>query len=144
MPNTIVAAYDGSAAAGRAVEVAITRASAADAKLVIVHVLEWSPYSFLTPEEIEERHGRRKEEISRAEDTILKPLIADLARKGVTVEAMTRFGHVVETLVKVARDVGASEIIVGRTGQTGFAARIFGSVAGSLAQIAPVPCTIVP
>jgi len=34
--------------------------------------------------------------------------------------------------------------VVGRMGQSGLTARLFGSVAGTLAQAAPVPCTIVP
>lgn len=35
-------------------------------------------------------------------------------------------------------------IFIGRMGDSGFASRIFGSVAATLAQVAPVPVVIVP
>ena len=44
----------------------------------------------------------------------------------------------------MAKAEGAAQIFIGRTGSSSLMDRIFGSVAGSLAQIAPVPCTIVP
>jgi nucleotide-binding universal stress UspA family protein len=59
-------------------------------------------------------------------------------------EPEIRYGHVVETIVAIAEDKKAAQIFIGRTGQTGMVSRLFGSVAGSLSQVAPVPCTIVP
>jgi len=55
-----------------------------------------------------------------------------------------RYGHVAEVLCTLAEEFKATEIFVGRTGDTGLQARLFGSVPGTLAQVAPVPCTIVP
>ncbi len=144
MSKTFVAAFDGSEAGRRAVDFAVAQAKAGGASLLIAHVLEWSPYSFLTPEEIEERHARRNKELERAEKAILAPLMASLKDSGVKVETTVKFGHIAETLCDIAKKVGAEQIIIGRTGQSTIATRIFGSVAGSLAQIAPVPCTIVP
>ena len=66
MPTKYVVACDGSSASGRAVKAAVEQAKLTGASLLLVHVLEWSPYSFLTPEEIEERHKRRSEELKRA------------------------------------------------------------------------------
>ncbi|MEE4346729.1 MAG: universal stress protein, partial [Paracoccaceae bacterium] len=43
-----------------------------------------------------------------------------------------------------AEEMGAVQIVIGRNGHTKIGSRIFGSVAGHLAQAAPVPCTIVP
>jgi nucleotide-binding universal stress UspA family protein len=120
------------------------RAMQQKADLLVVHVLEWSPYSFLTKEEIEERHGRRKEELARAETAIIAPITAKYAGKGVEITAMVKYGHVVDTLVEVAEKARATEIISGRTGNSGVMTRVFGSVAGTLAQVSPVPCTIVP
>lgn len=144
MPETIVVASDGSDAGRRAFDYAHDRAKAKNAKLLVVHVLEWSPYSFLTPEELEERHGRRKEELARAEKAILAPLLATKAGSGVEIETKIRYGHVVDTLIETTTEAGASEIIAGRTGNSGAMSRLFGSVAGTLAQVSPVPCTIVP
>ncbi len=144
MANTFVAAYDGSPAGRRAVDFALAQAKAAGASLVVAHVLEWSPYSFLTPDEIAERHKRRGEELARAESAVIAPLMAELKASGVKAKSEIKYGHVAETLCDIAKAHGAGQIFIGRTGHSTIVERLFGSVAGSLAQIAPVPCTIVP
>ncbi len=144
MTQKIVVAYDGSASAGRALDFAADRAKQIGASLIVAHVLEWSPYSFLTPGEIEERHKRRAEELERAESHLLKPLVDKFKDTGLQIETALRYGHVADTLGKIATEAGAVQIISGRTGDSGLAARVFGSVAGSLAQTSPVPVTIVP
>lgn len=144
MANVLVVGFDPSPAGERAVDFAMGLAKLSGASVHIVHVLEWSPYSFLTPEEIEERHARRKEELSRAKTSIIDPLVKKLGSSGITIETSIRYGHVAETLLAVAEEAGAAQIVIGRTGGPGLASRLFGSVAGALAQSAPVPCTIVP
>lgn len=144
MASTIVVGYDGSDSAQRAVDFAVRIAKAQGKSLVIAHVLEWSPYSFLTPDEIEERHKRRAEELNRAETALLNPLVSSLAGSGVEITTALKYGHIAETLVKVARDVEASHVVIGRTGHSMLESRLFGSVAGTLAQAAPAPVTIVP
>ena len=139
-----VVACDGSSASGRAVKVAVEQAKMSGASLLLVHVLEWSPYSFLTPEELEERHQRRNEELKRAEEALVEPLISSLTAEGVEATAMIRYGHVTQTLADVAEQEGAAQIFIGRTGQSTLSKLVFGSVAAAIAQIAPVPCTIVP
>jgi nucleotide-binding universal stress UspA family protein len=144
MSTKYVVACDGSSASGRAVKAAVEQAKLTGASLLLVHVLEWSPYSFLTPEEIEERHKRRSEELKRAQVALVDPLIASLASEGVEASAIIRYGHVTETLAEVATKEEAAQIFIGRTGQSTLAKLVFGSVAAALAQISPVPCTIVP
>jgi len=144
MPQKVIVGYDGSDAGRSALGFAVDLAKARGAELVLAHVLEWSPYSFLTPEEIEERHTRRKEELERAETAVLAPVVDGLKGEGIAVSTVLRYGHIAETLCKIATDQNASQIVVGRTGHSGLSARLFGSVAGSLAQAAPVPVTIVP
>lgn len=144
MSNKFVVAFDDSASSRRAVDFAVDRARLSGAELIMVHVLEWSPYSFLTPTEIEERHKRRQEELKRAEEAIVKPMVDKMSKSGLTITTEIRFGQVADTLIDIARDHGAAQIIIGRTGQTTMASRLFGSVAGTLAQASPVPCTIVP
>ena len=139
-----VVGYDGSDSSRRAVDFALDRAKASGASLVVAHVLEWSPYSFLTPEELEERHKRRGEELARAESAVIKPLVDAISGKGVAVETVIKYGHIADTLSAIAKEHDAAQIFLGRQGETGIAARIFGSVAGSMVQSTPVPCTIVP
>ncbi len=144
MSNRYVVAYDGSASARRAVDYAVERAKQSGAAIVLAHVLEWSPYSFLTPEELEERHKRRREEMERARTAVVGPLLEQLAKSKLEVTVEIRYGNITETLIALAKEVDAAQIMIGRTGQSTTIARLFGSVAGSLAQISPVPVTIVP
>lgn len=144
MTRLIVVAYDGSDAGRRAVDYAALAAQRDAATLVVAHVLEWSPYSFLSAEELAERHRRRSQELERARAAVVEPLLGDLAARGIRAEVEIRYGHVAETLCRIASERAAAGLVVGRTGATGMTARLFGSVAVSLAQIAPVPVTIVP
>ena len=144
MSRKIVVGFDGSPASQRALDFAITRAKAQGDSIVIAHILEWSPYSFLTPEELAERHKRRKNELERAEKAILAPMVARVEEQGVAVTTALKYGHIAETLVQIAKTEDAALIMIGRMGHSGLSSRIFGSVAGTLAQVAPVPVTIVP
>lgn len=144
MSEKYVVGYDGSQVASRALDFAVARAAGEGGSVLVVHVLEWSPYSFLTPEEIEERHVRRKEELARAESALMAPLKAKIEAANVPVETQIKYGHVAKTLCAVASTEKATQMVVGRDGDGGLSTRVFGSVAGSLVQIAPVPCTIVP
>ena len=144
MSSRYVVACDGSPASGRALRCAITQAKLTGASLILAHVLEWSPYSFLTPEELEQRHQRRQLELARAREALIEPLVAAVTDEAVEVEAVIRYGHVAETLVIIAEEEAASQMFIGRTGHSDLAARLFGSVAATMAQLAPVPCTIVP
>ena len=144
MSGKFVVGYDGSDAANRALDFAVDRAKSQGGSVVIAHVLEWSPYSFLTPSELEERHKRRGEELARAEKALIAPAVERLADSGVTVETAIKYGHIADTLSAICSETGATQIVIGRDGENSLGARIFGSVAGSLVQTAPVPCTIVP
>lgn len=138
-----VVAYEGEP--GRSVlDYAVRRARRDGARLLIVHILEWSPYRFLTPEELAERRKRRREELSRAETAVIAPALAIARAAGVEAEGALRYGAVAELIVEIAMEAGAALIFVGRSGAGGFGARIFGSVPIAVAQIAPIPTVIVP
>lgn len=144
MSDKFVVGYDGSVSARRALEFAVERARAQGGTIVLAHVLEWSPYSFLSPSELEERHKRRREEMARAEEMLNSTVVAELKDAGMPVEVVIRYGNTADLLGKIAKETGAVQIVIGREGQSALEARIFGSVAGALVQTSPVPCTIVP
>ena len=144
MSHKIVVGYDGSDSAKAALAFATDLAKAQGGSIVVAHVLEWSPYSFLTPTELEERHMRRGEELERAEAAILAPAVEGLKDSGLEVTTALKYGHIAGTLGDIAKDTGANQIVIGRNGEPGLTSRVFGSVAISLAQAAPVPVTIVP
>ncbi|MDA7946449.1 MAG: universal stress protein [Hyphomicrobiaceae bacterium] len=144
MTTTYLVAIDGSEGSLRAANFATERAKASSAKLVLAYVIEWSPYSFNTPEENAERHQRREEEIERAQTTVLDPVSQTFRDKGVGVATEVRHGHAAETLVDLAKEHGAAQIFIGRKGESRMKTLLFGSVAGTLVQMSPIPVTVVP
>lgn len=144
MSNKILVALDGSDCSKRALGAAVTQAKLAGSDLVLAYVIEWSPYSFHTPEELEERHQRRESEIQRANDSVLTPEIAALEAQGLKVETVVHHGKIAETLLALTDQHGASQIYIGRRGESRMHTMIFGSVSAALVQTSPVPVTVVP
>lgn len=144
MSDTYLVAVDGSAGSQRAAEYAADRAKASKSKIFLAYVIEWSPYSFHTPEELAERHKRREEEIERAQSTVLEPIAKSVKASGLDVEVSVHHGNPSETLAELAQEKGASQIFIGRKGESRISSLLFGSVAGSLVQTSPVPVTVVP
>lgn len=144
MSEKYIVGYDGSDAAKRALDFALVGAKSSGAELIVAFVLEWSPYSFLTPNELEERHKRRGEELERARKAVIDPVLESVSGSGVQIDTVIKYGNVPDTLCRITKESGATQMFIGRTGEGGLVERVFGSVAGSLAQIAPVPCTLVP
>ena len=144
MSLVFLVGVDCSNCGGRALKYATERASVKGAKVLVVHIIEWSPFSFSTPQENEERHKRREEEIRRAQSEIVDPIVADLIKKGIDAEGIVRHGHAAETLARIAKENDVTNIVVGRRGSSRLKAQIFGSVASSLVQIADRPVTVVP
>jgi len=128
----------------RALDYAAERAAIKGAKLLVVHVIEWSPYTFSTPQENEQRHKRREEEIARAHEEIVDPIVKALREKGVDAEGVVRHGHVADTIIRLAEKRGVTNIVVGRQGISRLKAKLFGGVASALVQTADVPVTVVP
>ena len=137
-----VVAYDG--IDRNPVDYAATRAKASGATLCLVHVLQWSPYSFLTPEELEERKMRRRQELERAKTALVDPIVAELKAAGIEIESEIRFGSPTAAILDLATDKGACQIFVGRSSKSGIENKIFGSVTLGLAQAAKIPTVIVP
>ncbi len=144
MSLVFLVGVDCSTCGSRALEYAAERASVKDARLLVAHVIEWSPFSFSTPQENEERHKRREEEIQRAQSEIIDPILEDLKSRGIDAAGVVRHGHVADTLLSIARESEVTNIMIGRNGSSRLEARLFGSVASSLVQIADRPVTVVP
>ncbi|MBF9044239.1 universal stress protein [Rhodobacterales bacterium HKCCE4037] len=118
-------------------------AKTSDCELIVVYVIEWSPFSFQTAEENAERHKRREEEITVATERVVNPAIATLKEAGLNARAIVRHGDVADTIDAVAHDEGASQIIVARSSSGGLTTRLFGSSTASLVMNARVPVTVV-
>ena len=144
MTTKLVIGLDGHGSADRALDYATQMAKLiGDCELLIVYVIEWSPYSFQTPEENAERHKRREEEITTATTRVVDPAVESLTKAGISARGMVRHGDVAKTLIAVSEDENANQIIVNRSSEGGFAQRLFGSSTANLVMSASVPVTVV-
>lgn len=140
--KSILVGVDRSDASKRAVEYAAQEAREAGCPLTVVHVINWSRYSFTTNEENEHRHSERQKEIDAAQSGIIDPLVSGL--EGVEVSSSVRFGRPSEVLADLANDHSFDLVVVARTGESGLREAIFGSTASRLVQHAAVPVVVVP
>lgn len=144
MSKVLLVGIDCSDCAERALEYAADWAEAIGGELLVTHVIQWSPFSFTTPQENEERHKRREAELDRAHREVVDPLVSDLRERGLKARGVIRHGHPAETLCDVAEELKADHIVIGKTGSSRIRAQLFGSVANSLIQISKQPVTVVP
>jgi len=144
MTTKLVVGLDGHGSGERALAYAERLAKLiGDCELMIVYVVEWSPYSFQTAEENAQRHKRREEEISTATQRVIDPAVAKVKSSGITATGKVRHGDVASILIAVAEEEKAEQIIVARSSEGGFAKRIFGSATSNLVMHASVPVTVV-
>ena len=144
MNNTILVGIDGSETSRRAAEFAASVAKSKDLPLVVAYVIEWSAFTFNTPQENEERHMRREEEITTAREKVLNPMLHALEKEGVKVSGIVRHGQVADVLIQIGKEKNADQLVLGRIGQSKIKTMIFGSVAAKLVQLSDIPITIVP
>jgi len=144
MSECFLVGIDNSDCSRRALDFACRRAKTAGARLVVTYVIEWSPYTFNTPEENEQRHKRREEEITRANTSVLTPALEHIREAGLEAEGIVRHGNVADVLSGLADEQSADQIIVGRIGESGLKSILFGSVTSKLIQLSKVPVTVVP
>ncbi len=144
MTAKIVIGLDGTDTGERALAFAKDLASKMDTcELLVIYVIEWSPFTFQTAEENEKRHARREEETALATSRIVDPAVKALTEAGFNASGLVRHGDVAETLNRLTVEQGASQIIVGRGSSDGFTKRLFGSSTQNLVMHADVPVTVV-
>ena len=144
MSKVLMVGVDNSECSARALKYAAKRAEEAKLQLIIVHVIDWSPFTFSTPKENEERHNRREAELERANNEIVRPAVSEFRSQGIYARGVVRHGHPAETINAVAQEFGATNIIIGKTGSSRLKTQLFGSVANTLVQISELPVTVVP
>jgi nucleotide-binding universal stress UspA family protein len=144
MSAIFMVAVDGSDGSRRAADFAAERARQEGGALLLAHVVDWSPYDPVVPQEMGDRHLDRDAEIDSAQNHLLDPLVDGLASEGLEISCVVRHGHVAEALASLATERRVTQIFTGRRGRSRLAALIFGSVASTLVQVSPVPVTVVP
>ena len=144
MTTKLVVGLDGHESGKRAMAHAVKLAKLiGECEVLVVYVVEWSPFSFQTAEENAQRHKRREEEIGLANSRIIEPAVSELKTAGLSARGIVRHGDVADTINRIAKDEGAEQIVVCRSSEGGFATRIFGSSTSNLVMGASVPVTVV-
>lgn len=144
MKAKIVVGLDGHDSGQRALTYARRQAEMiGECELIVLYVIEWSPFSFQTAEENAQRSKRREEEISLAKERVVEPAVASLKEEGLTASGLVKHGDVADTINRVAKEHKANQIVVGRASDGGMARRIFGSSTSNLVMSADVPVTVV-
>jgi len=144
MTTKLVVGLDGKGSGDRALSHAKNLAGLiGDCEILVAYIIEWSPYSFQTPEENAERHKRREEEISTAMERVVEPALAALKKDGIKVKGMVRHGNVADALNSISKEEKAAQIVVSRSSDGGLTTRIFGSSTANLVMSASVPVTVV-
>ena len=144
MSEIILVGIDGTEENRRAVDYAIKEARRSNAKLILAYVIKWSPYTFQTAEENERRHKRKEEDIQFVQERVLDPMLESLASEGLEITGIVRHGQVADSLIYLAKKHDATDIVVGRIGESGLKTLVFGSVVAKLIQLSHIPVTIVP
>lgn len=144
MTVKLVIGMDGEGSGGRALAHAKKMAERMETcELLVVYVIEWSPFTFQTAEENAMRHKRREEELEIATSRVVDPAVKELTDAGFTARGIVRHGDVAETLNAITVENDAEQIIVGRSSEGGFTKRIFGTSTANLVMHADVPVTVV-
>ncbi|WP_171232733.1 universal stress protein [Ruegeria sp. HKCCA4812] len=144
MTTKIVIGLDGTETGERVITFAKDLAKLiGSCELVVAYVIEWSPYTFQTPEENAQRHKRREEEVDLATSRVVTPAVEALREAGFEAQGVVRHGDVAETLNAITMEMGGSQIVVGRSSADGIKKRIFGSSTQNLVMHADVPVTVV-
>ena len=144
MSEIIIVGIDGTEDNRRAVDYAVNWAKRSKAKLILAYVIKWSPYTFQTAEENERRHKRKVEDLQFVQERVLDPMLESLASEGLDITGVVRHGQVADSLIYIAKKHDATDIVVGRIGESGLKTLVFGSVVAKLIQLTHIPVTIVP
>ncbi|MFK7993564.1 MAG: universal stress protein [Granulosicoccus sp.] len=144
MSTTLVVGLDGESSGERALAYGSKMAKViGDAEILIVYIIEWSPFSFQTAEENAQRHKRREEEISMALERVVTPAVTRLTDENIKARGIVKHGDVADTLNSIAMENNADQIIVSRSSEGGFTRRIFGGSTANLVMNASLPVTVV-
>lgn len=131
----ILVPFDGSAAGLHACNEAVELARHLSAELILLQVIEPSPY--LLPREV-------TDEIRSMIRTDLERRSAKLRPHVRSVRALVSEGRPWEKIVEKTEEVGADVIVMGTHGRSGLSRAILGSVAERVVRLSQVPVLTVP
>jgi nucleotide-binding universal stress UspA family protein len=136
MFQKILVAYDGSAGAKRALDVAIELARAAHGEVWALGVEERLPHYAATVSEMEEE----KESANHYYHEVLSAAYLSALKAGVELKSEIRAGHAARTIIDFTRERGFDLVVLGSSGHSKVWAMFLGTTAEKVSR--HVPCTV--
>jgi nucleotide-binding universal stress UspA family protein len=137
MADVIVLGYDESPSADAALAATIRIAPVVGAQVIVVFGYYISPLGGL-------QEGSIREALEDVGNRAVGRAVGELKAAGVEVESRLVSGKPADALIDVAREVGASAIVVGTVGENPITGGLLGSVVLRLVQRSPLPVLVVP
>lgn len=142
--TTYLVATDGRDSARRAAQLAMAEAKAHGARLVILHVIDWSGYDLLPVPELAARHQAREGDLAAARRDIVGPLVILAQEAGIIAEPRVAFGDPATTILEVAQEVDAARLFLGRHNAARITDIFLGNIPHDVIRRAVAPVTVTP
>ncbi len=136
MFRKILLAYDGSAGANRALDVALQLSKISHAELWALAVEERLPHFAATVDEMEEE----KEFANRYYEEALAQAQARASKAGIELKREIRAGHAARTIIDFVKEGHFDLVILGSSGHSRVWAMFLGTTAEKVSR--HVPCTV--
>ena len=135
----ILHATDFSKASARALQEAVKLARENSARLLVVHVIEPTPYVAGGEFGGAEIYMKLEDATKRNAQSSMSRLMQRLKKLKIKAESLLLRGAAHEQIVKAARSKKADMIVIGTHGRTGLSKLFLGSVAGKVVSLATCP-----
>ncbi|HEV8722370.1 MAG TPA: universal stress protein [Candidatus Binatia bacterium] len=139
----ILHATDFSKASARALNEAVKQAKQNRAELLIVHVIEPTPYVAGDEFGGEEIYIKLEDMAKRDSEASMSKLIRRLKKSNIKAQGLILKGSAHDQIVKAAKSKKADMIVIGTHGRTGLSKLFMGSVAGKVIALATCPVVTV-
>lgn len=135
----ILHATDFSKASARALQEAVKLAKENSARLLVVHVIEPTPYVAGGEFGGAEIYMKLEDATKRNAQSSMSKLMQRLKKLKIKAESLLLRGAAHEQIVKAAKSKKADMIVIGTHGRTGLSKLFLGSVAGKVVSLATCP-----
>jgi universal stress protein A len=142
--KTILVPLDFSAASRRVVAEAVALASAAKARIVLLHSVAPPPIIVTDLAPLAGEAMQLTGDLEKAALQHLRRTQRDLLERGIQVEIVSTSGFPVTQILAQAKKLNASYIVIGSHGHTAFYDLVIGSVASGVLKRATCPVVVVP
>jgi universal stress protein A len=135
----ILHATDFSKASARALNEAVELAKQNRAELMIIHVMEPTPYVAGDELGTAEIYTKLEDAAKRDAEASMSKLLKRLKQSKIKVQGSLLTGSAPDQIVNAAKSKKANMIVIGTHGRTGLSKLLMGSVAGKVISLATCP-----